>query len=217
MTPPVELVVTSGALTGRRITVDDELVVGRDGDEDLSLDDDPRVSRRHARIRVLGNGAAIVEDLGSGNGTFVNGTRIESERLLEDGDVLVVGTTVFELSVPPPAPAREERTVSDEIPSVRRVGTVEHDGAVTTLAEGEELLIGREQECGIVVRSHEASRRHARISQVEGRWVLTDLGSLNGTYLNGERLNDESRWLTAGDSFSVGGEGLTFDEAVLPV
>ena len=214
MTLPVELVVTSGALTGQRIPVDDELLIGREGDGDLSLDDDPRVSRRHARIRVLGNGAAIVEDLDSGNGTFVNGNRIESERLLEDGDVVVIGTTVFELSVPAP---ESGRTASEEIVAVRRVGTVEHAGAVTTLAEGEELLIGREPECDIVIRSHEASRRHARISQSEGRWVLTDLGSMNGTYLNGERLNDESRWLTAGDSFSIGGEGLTFDEAVLPV
>jgi pSer/pThr/pTyr-binding forkhead associated (FHA) protein len=217
MTPPVELVLTSGAMAGQRIPIDEEFVIGRDGDGELSLDEDPRVSRRHARIRVLGNGAAIVEDLGSGNGTFVNGTRIESERLLEDGDVVVIGTTVFELSVPPPEPDRGGDTISEPIASVRRVVSVEHEGVVTTLADDEELVIGREPECGIVVRSHEASRRHARISQVEGRWVLTDLGSLNGTYLNGERLNNESRWLTAGDSFSVGGEELSFDEAVLPV
>lgn len=215
MTPHLELIVTSGALSGARIPVESELVIGRDTGEGLCLDEDQRVSRKHARISAEPNRAPIIEDLGSGNGTFVNGKRIESERLLESGDVVIVGTTVFEVLVS--APAGEAETISEARPRVRRLATIEYDGEVITVTGGEQFVIGREPECEIVVRSHEASRRHARVGQIDGRWALTDLGSMNGTYLNGERLTNESRWLMPGDSFTVGGEKLTFDEAVLPM
>jgi len=217
--PPVELVVTSGALAGERIPVSGELTIGRRAPDGLSLNEDSRVSRRHARIRLENGLAPVIEDLGSGNGTFVNGTRIEAERLLEDGDVVVLGTTVFEISMPASLDERphEPETISNTVVQFRRVATIDHSGNLITLGEGTDFVIGREPDCDVVVRSSEASRQHARIGQVEGRWMLTDLGSMNGTYLNGERLYNEPRWLTAGDTIVIAGETLTFDEATLPV
>lgn len=212
---PVLLVVTSGARTGTRVPVDADLVIGRGVTDALCFDEDQRVSRQHARIRLESDAAPTIEDLDSGNGTFVNGERIASERLLENGDVVVIGTTVLEVSVTSPVP--DAQTTAQTVVGTRRVATIDYDGNVTTLGDAEELLIGREPQCDLVVGSHEASRQHARIVQIDGRWALADLGSMNGTYLNGERLNNESRWLTPGDSFTIGGEKLTFDEAVLPV
>ena len=66
-----------------------EMVLGRDPTCDLRIDS-PRVSRRHARIRVSSSGASI-EDLGSKKGTTVRGERIEGEVALRDGDEIVVG------------------------------------------------------------------------------------------------------------------------------
>lgn len=54
----------------------------------------PRVSRRHARVRVAG-GRATVEDLGSTNGTFVSGQRVAQPRELRDGDEILVGPSVL--------------------------------------------------------------------------------------------------------------------------
>jgi hypothetical protein len=53
---------------------------------------DSNVSRRHCEIRTVGRGF-VVKDLGSTNGTKVNGIRIESERILNDGDIVSVGST----------------------------------------------------------------------------------------------------------------------------
>src|SRR5581483_7414475 len=124
--PPVELVVTSGALAGERIPVSGELTIGRRAPDGLSLNEDSRVSRRHARIRLENGLAPVIEDLGSGNGTFVNGTRIEAERLLEDGDVVVLGTTVFEISMPASLDERphEPETISNTVVQFRRVATI---------------------------------------------------------------------------------------------
>ena len=72
--------------------VDQELVIGRE-DTDLAIDDD-EMSRRHAVVRRHAN-RLQVEDLGSTNGTFVDGTRIAEPTLLGGGAEIKVGTTVL--------------------------------------------------------------------------------------------------------------------------
>jgi predicted component of type VI protein secretion system len=69
-----------------------ENVLGRDPGSVVRIDS-PRASRRHAVIHVSGD-EAVVEDLGSKNGTFVNGTRVQSPTLLRDGDRLEVGVAM---------------------------------------------------------------------------------------------------------------------------
>jgi hypothetical protein len=74
--------------------------------------EDPGVSRRHARVRT-GGGAVTVEDLGSSNGTFVNGERISRAVELAAGDEIQVGGTVLGIAdaatalMPPGAPPTE--------------------------------------------------------------------------------------------------------------
>lgn len=64
-------------------------IIGRDPDCAIWLDD-AGVSRRHARIRVTGD-AAVIEDLGSKNGTWVGGARLSAPRQLADGDRVRLG------------------------------------------------------------------------------------------------------------------------------
>jgi pSer/pThr/pTyr-binding forkhead associated (FHA) protein len=88
------LVVTQGALTGQRLEVEAELVIGREGVA-VTIDD-PELSRRHAAVRPV-EGGFEVEDLGSLNGTFVNGRRIEGPTKLSGGDTIKLGQNVLEL------------------------------------------------------------------------------------------------------------------------
>jgi DNA-binding winged helix-turn-helix (wHTH) protein len=74
-----------------------ESVFGRDSDAAVWIDD-ASVSRRHARILVDGEGATL-EDLGSKNGTLVNGERLSDRRRLADGDVLGIGRVSMILRV----------------------------------------------------------------------------------------------------------------------
>jgi len=88
-------------------------------------------------------------------------------------------------------------------------GTVLHDGRRFPVGSGG-LTVGRRGDNAIQIDSDRASRVHARIAPADGAYYVADLGSMNGTYLNGERLNDESRWLSSGDTIVVGGEILRF-------
>lgn len=89
----IELRITSGARAGARETFDKSIIsIGRHPMNDLRLDTekDLDVSGRHAEIRVV-EGTATVRDVGSSNGTRVNGQPLIGERALFDGDVIALG------------------------------------------------------------------------------------------------------------------------------
>jgi two-component system, cell cycle response regulator len=88
----------TGSQAGRmcKITSHGE-VIGRSVGATICVPDDG-VSREHARISAANDGSVLLEDLGSTNGTFINGERIES-RLLQDGDKIELGgTTILKFS-----------------------------------------------------------------------------------------------------------------------
>jgi pSer/pThr/pTyr-binding forkhead associated (FHA) protein len=93
--PRLLLEIVEGPGAGRQLPVDRAVIVGRDAEADLILDD-PRVSRQHARITPTPEGA-LVEDLDSRNGTFVNRNEIHSPVPARPGDDVLIGTTVLEL------------------------------------------------------------------------------------------------------------------------
>jgi len=71
------------------------------------------------------------------------------------------------------------------------------------------VAIGRGAECGLVVRADDASRRHAEVYAEGGTFRVRDLGSKNGTWVNGERV-DAARVLEPGDAIEVGSSRITF-------
>jgi diguanylate cyclase (GGDEF)-like protein len=85
------LLVVAGARLGEIFPIEGELIIGRDADVQLRINDDEGISRRHARVTAQGDSAVIV-DLGSANGVFVDGQKI-SERLLVEGQKIRVGQT----------------------------------------------------------------------------------------------------------------------------
>ena len=100
--------VTEGNEQGKILSVDVDLLIGRHAPEDEGkLGDDPEISRRHARVSRGADGRLAIEDLGSANGTYVNGERIDAPRTLERGDLIRVGKTVLEVTDGSSAPAAE--------------------------------------------------------------------------------------------------------------
>ncbi len=100
--------VVSGPNAGQTVDVDEEIVIGR-VDTDLAIDDD-EMSSRHAVVRRHAN-RLQVEDLGSTNGTFVDGTRIAEPTLLGGGAEIKVGTTVLVVEGVLPVPDSADITV----------------------------------------------------------------------------------------------------------
>ena len=78
----------SGPLSGQRWQIDKELIIGRDPECDVVIND-RQVSRYHARFNRSDNGV-LIEDLGSKNGTFINGKRIEEPVVLNDNDLIQI-------------------------------------------------------------------------------------------------------------------------------
>ncbi len=128
----LRLEVISGNATGDTIVVDDELVIGRHAEGAGRLSEDEEISRQHARISREATGDYAIEDLGSSNGTFINGLRIQSPRLLALGDSIEAGATTLVVraivqpqpveavaeATGPPAPDRHSPTVFARSPVV---------------------------------------------------------------------------------------------------
>jgi pSer/pThr/pTyr-binding forkhead associated (FHA) protein len=94
------------------VLLDDELLIGRHADGAGRLADDDEISRSHARISLDRSGFCAIEDLGSTNGTFVNGLRISGPQTLSVGDTIEVGgTTLVVRELPIPAAERSLKAV----------------------------------------------------------------------------------------------------------
>ena len=108
--PGETLRATAGPASGLTLPIDGELQLGRAAPGLELLAADAELSRSHASIRRDDDGALVIEDLGSRNGTWVNGARVERARL-EPGDLIRVGESTFELVVGPPV----SRLYDDEL------------------------------------------------------------------------------------------------------
>jgi hypothetical protein len=80
---------------GMTIALAGEITLGRDESCAISIQDDTYVSTLHLRVYDY-DGQPMIEDLGSTNGTFHNGTKMHGTKLLQPGDRIQVGTTVIE-------------------------------------------------------------------------------------------------------------------------
>lgn len=129
------LTVRSGNDLGRTICVaGDRIVLGRDEACDFVIDD-AKVSRQHLALEPLADGRVALLDLGSSNGTFVNGNRVESA-VLEGSDQLQLGGTVLVSSRDEPvaeAGGTEIGSLASALQTVRRSSA----GRPTLVATGD--------------------------------------------------------------------------------
>jgi len=90
------LMVEPPSMRGSTLSLDDEMLVGRSTDCEVTLADDPFVSTKHARF-YRDSDNWFVEDLGSTNGTLVNAVRISAAQMLRVDDRVQTGSAVFEV------------------------------------------------------------------------------------------------------------------------
>lgn len=93
MTAQFQLVMRQGPTPGATFSLEgDQLIIGRDSASGVAIND-AEVSRKHARLTFQG-GKYVLEDLGSTNGTFVNGQRLANPVVLKSGDVISLGEQI---------------------------------------------------------------------------------------------------------------------------
>lgn len=168
------------------------------------------VSARHARLLRTAEGW-VLEDLGSSNGTWVDGRRIERALLVATSQIQLasVQLTLQQLLAaihPSTLPGPDEgRRSGPPTPS----GPIEEHGVGARM-----VLIGRDPRADLCVAEPRVSHRHARVFRNAGRLIIEDAGSANGTFVNGERI----AWkvLTADDVVQIGSRQLRFARANRP-
>ena len=187
-----------------------ESVVGREADVSVP---DGRVSRRHAML-VSANGQITIEDLGSTNGTKVDGAALTAgeKRVLRGGETISFGGAEVRLAMPGEAGANATAAFSsNKTAAIAAAPQRETAPAILVGPDGEKPLragvstFGRKADNDIPVPDSYVSGRHGQIEVTEGGVFLTDLGSSNGTFLNGAKLAPNMRTsITPDDMIRLG-------------
>ncbi|MGH2812044.1 MAG: FhaA domain-containing protein, partial [Actinomycetota bacterium] len=85
------------------------------------------------------------------------------------------------------------------------------DGRQDWVLEGDEVIVGRQETCDIVIENPNASRRHARLTRREDGWWIADMGAVNGTLVNGSLVKE--RRLRPGDRIQIGTTELEYQDS----
>jgi ABC transport system ATP-binding/permease protein len=208
----VEPIETSQAFTTT------SLIIGQQQPADIILQY-PDIEPLHAEIKVEGNGNILISDKGSTKGTFVNGKQVTSWMQITPKDTICLGSYRI-----------IERTLEDWIDQLRNMSSFLDNTEVTEteffreetasidfseLAAVQQsnvekveipsqgtLHIGRDPESDVVIHHPSVSWNHAKIHIRGGHWVLIDLDSSNGTFVDGKRISktsvSTSSWIRAG-------------------
>lgn len=172
--------------------------VGREGDITIP---DPKVSRRHAQVLSEDN-QFLVEDLGSTNGTYVNGDRLGAgeRRSFGPGDTLSFGGVELKLTMPGALSGQATQTfASNKTAAISAPPKVE-SAPGKLVGEGKEFALklgmnsfGRKTDNDIAIVDPYVSGKHGIIELAEDGIYLTDIGSTNGTMLNDAKLGANMR------------------------
>ena len=222
------LVHLNGPLAGRIRDFDEaQVVLGRDPRDAQVVfgAEDATVSRLHASLTAA-DGVLLLRDLESASGTFLEGADIEEAELvdgdvfelgaggprlrveMQDGATIVVAARAADLvaALPPPRPAvplARRPAVGSKLRLTFVSGT--REGASFELA-GSVFRMGRAQECAVWTPSDTmVSAQHAKVVRLPTGYVLIDLESTNGTFLNGRRIQRAT--LADGDVVGLGAGG----------
>jgi len=210
-----------------------ELTIGRTAGNTILIEN-AGVSRRHAVIRIQGD-RAVLEDLGSSNGTLVNGERVTTRELKNGDEIGIVKhrliyklpklgeapkkvepeldaaqkTMYIDASLIAQASAPKPSPRGESLTPVLRPRLILPDLRKIALGEGEEVTLGTSADCRIQLSGMFVGKLHARIvAEKEGQFKLIHVGGLAGTRVNGEKITEHV--LKHGDEIEIGKQKLLF-------
>jgi pSer/pThr/pTyr-binding forkhead associated (FHA) protein len=208
------LTVEGGRLKGRQFRCDRSVVnLGKAEQNEVGLFGDHGVVARHACIERNGQ-EFVLKDLSRREGTYLNGAGIDRESL-QDGDLIQIGSygLRFHSRLMPAGYRSVARRM--ERPGAARPIVSRSTASLTDLAgnhivlpEGRATRLGRAHDNDVILADNRASQYHATITAASGRFFIRDLGSTNGTFVDGARVIE--RALSDGNQIKLGDTCFTF-------
>ncbi|QFT54629.1 FHA domain-containing protein [Microbulbifer sp. THAF38] len=190
------------------------VTVGRDQGCDLCLPDDS-IAKLHLKIAIKGDQLTL-GNVSGGSQVLVNGKSVASACHLKLNDRITIGSRT--LQIVDPKVTKLSSSKAKNVAWALRANHKAIAGKVFPVKGG--AVVGRSEECDITFSLSHLSRRHARMEVREGLLFVIDLGSANGTFVNGRRIT-ESR-VRRGDelrfdslSFSVVGPADDLDRTAV--
>jgi ABC-type multidrug transport system ATPase subunit/predicted component of type VI protein secretion system/ABC-type transport system involved in multi-copper enzyme maturation permease subunit len=173
-----------------RIEEHQKLTIGRSLSNSIVLDS-PRVSADHIRVFWRG-GVPYIVDLGSSNGTFMGGDKLEPNRpyQLREREIIIMGS----------------EDASFEVASIGG-----EQGTQMFKADNKVYIVGRNPSSDIYINAPIISSSHLKIEKRANRWYFYDDGSTNGTFLNNQHNLVQSDELRRGDILYLGNYKLQAD------
>lgn len=212
-----------GDVEKEKMVTDNGLTIGRSSQNDLMVND-LAASRFHCKFLPEDHELTVI-DLDSTNGTFLNEKRLIGNQIVKNGDQVRIGEIVFKIEIFLSTPQTEaQATEPDELSlDSTYVVPAEADFPWLVVSSGvgkgtiipltkPQMQIGRasrNKQWDIDLVDRAVSRPHAELVKDSDQWVLKDLGSANGTALNGKRVTDP-QVLKDGDVIGFGETMLIF-------
>jgi pSer/pThr/pTyr-binding forkhead associated (FHA) protein len=168
------------------------LIIGTRDDADVRLVSES-VSGLHAMI-IRSSGGSLLRDLASRTGTRVDG-RVVRETELRDGSELLVGAVRIRLKIAPSAAVACARPASAALVPLQ-------NGSGPVPVASRTVLVGRHQDCDLILSDDSVSLVHAILFEFEGSHLIRDFNSPAATMVNGEAVSQ--RALVFGDIIRIG-------------
>ncbi|MEN6522565.1 MAG: FHA domain-containing protein [Anaerolineaceae bacterium] len=206
------LIIREGQVERTVLLSQQPLAIGRDPAADIQIGlasqqnpvGLPDISRHHARISPS-NGGYAIEDLGSRNGTFLRGRQIPSNVVvpLQNGDVIRIGD-IYGNSVS--LTYLETKDVSQAITTAFNID-------MAMISSMPVATIGRDPQSAIPLNASIVSWKHAQFVRTASGHDMVDVGSTNGTFVNGKRIKSVS--LKVGDVIQIGPFKMVYGQAAI--
>lgn len=185
-----------------------ETSIGRSRSCDISLKKYGTVSRFHAVLALRKDGWFIF-DTDSKTGVYVNGKQIRHAAKISDGDTVSFGNAVMKFSSHGYGEEAEgEEAQAVDFTNATRLVNLADKSAYYLNGS---CLFGRGRNCNICLPMGDISKEHAEVYLTKDGWMIADLNSENGTYLNGELVFDAYP-LYDGDVITIGSYSFMFRE-----
>ena len=182
-----------------KITIhpNEKVIIGRspDGNKAIRLSD-ASISRVHAMLEVIGNNLYIT-DLGSMNGTYIEGKKLGQNQKVELKTMAYLGSIKIDVK------RGKVLGVNPQAGSINSGNSNYGKGLRDLLNNKIEIIVGRDPDCDYQINDVTVSRRHAKFSKVGNEYFVEDLGSTNGTFAMATRIKGKHK-INETDTIFVG-------------